>query len=129
MDSDTWSKENDKYSFTAGDRFYEHIKSGISAKGSRIRSSKSLSGTANFNSKDRSIDVEAQNLQNTGHFSDEKISPSISMFDTQKPTDTAGDKYKDMLPTISFNIHNGSNSKEVTICAVIAIGLQIGVLV
>lgn len=129
VDPDTWSKGSDKYRLTAGDRIYEHTNSRIPAKESHERPSESPPENANFNHKDRNVDVEAQTLQNTGHLSDEKAPPSNSMLDEQKPKDTAGEDNKDMPPNISLNIHNGSNSIEVTICAVVAIGLQVGVLV
>ena len=128
MDRDTWSN---KYKLNPGDGNIRHTNWGILAKGLR----KMLSGpppkNANSNDEDRNVDVEAQTPQNLDHLSDQKALPSNSMLDKRKRKlkDTVGDEYKDMPPNISLNIHNGSNSIEVMVCAGVATGLQIGVLV
>lgn len=126
MDLDTWSG---MYGLIVDDRILKHTNSGIPAKESRKMLSKPPSENANFNHEYRKVDVEAQTPQNTGHMSDEKAPPSNSMLDAQKIRNAARHEYKDMPPNISLNIHNGSNPVEVMICATIATGLQIGVLV
>lgn len=125
VDSDTWS---DKYALTPGDRISEHTNSGIPAKDSRQMPSEPPPKNANSNDDDRNVDVEAQNPRDLGYLSDQKALPSNSMLDKRKLTDTVGNEYKDMPPNISLNIHNESNSTEVMVCAVVATGLQIGVL-
>ena len=126
LDSDTWSN---KYRLTASDKIDKHTKLESFAKWLRKRSSEPSSESADCRIKNRKFDVEASNLQNNDHISGDAGSSSGSMLDSQKSKDMADDEHKNMPPNISFNIHNRSNSIEVTIFAVVATGLQIGVLI
>ena len=129
MDPDTWSKEDSKYRLTSGDTIEKDIESEKACRDSSVTSLESPSKDTDSSNKDKKDDIEAQNSPYKDRHSNEKSLLSNSSLDTQKPKDMADNEYKDMPPNISLNIHSGSNPFELWVYAIVATGLQIGVLV
>ena len=129
MNPDTWSTEDDKYRLTTGDTIEKDIEHEKSCKESSVRLPEPPSEDMEFGGKEKKDDIEAQNSLYTDRLGNDKGLSSNSSLDTQKPNDTADNEYEDMPPNMSLNIHSGSNPVELWVYAIIATGLQIGVLV